>query len=94
MPSPFPGMDPYLESPDWFPCLHDSLIIGILGSLQQRLPESYFARSTQRVYVEASQRYVEPDAEVLVSSRKPVSRKRGYGPWRSPRLAQSTRSKS
>ena len=19
MPSPFPGMDPYLESPDWFP---------------------------------------------------------------------------
>ncbi len=26
MPSPFPGMDPYLESPDWFPCLHDGLI--------------------------------------------------------------------
>ena len=22
MPSPFPGMDPYLESPDWFPDLH------------------------------------------------------------------------
>ena len=27
MPSPFPGMDPYLESPDWFPDLHGSLII-------------------------------------------------------------------
>ena len=26
MPSPFPGMDPYLESPDWFPDLHDGLI--------------------------------------------------------------------
>ncbi len=26
MPSPFPGMDPYLESPDWFPDLHGSLI--------------------------------------------------------------------
>ncbi len=23
MPSPFPGMDPYLESLDWFPDLHD-----------------------------------------------------------------------
>ena len=32
MPSPFPGMDPYLESPDWFPCLHDGLIFGILES--------------------------------------------------------------
>ena len=74
MPSPFPGMDPYLESPDWFPCLHDSLIIGILGSLQQRLPESYYAQSTQRVYLEASERYVEPDAEILVSSRKPPRR--------------------
>ena len=27
MPSPFPGMDPYLESPDWFPDLHGNLII-------------------------------------------------------------------
>jgi hypothetical protein len=27
MPSPFPGMDPYLESPDWFPDLQDNLIV-------------------------------------------------------------------
>ena len=26
MPSPFPGMDPYLENPEIFPDLHDSLI--------------------------------------------------------------------
>ena len=26
MPSPFPGMDPYLESPDWFPDFHGILI--------------------------------------------------------------------
>jgi len=26
MPSPCPGMDPYLESPDWFPDLHDGMI--------------------------------------------------------------------
>jgi len=41
MPSPFPGMDPYLESPDWFPDLHGSLIILMKGMLQRSLPESY-----------------------------------------------------
>ena len=34
MPSPFPGMDPYLESPDWFPDLHDGLIFTIKAVLQ------------------------------------------------------------
>jgi hypothetical protein len=33
MPSPFPGMDPYLESPDWFPNLHDGLIFTIQAAL-------------------------------------------------------------
>jgi hypothetical protein len=27
MPSPFPGMDPYLDNPEIFPDFHDSLII-------------------------------------------------------------------
>jgi hypothetical protein len=74
MPSPFPSMDPYLESPDWFPDLHDSLITFIKGALQQQLPESYYAQSSQRVWLEYSQRYVEPDVEV-VRSREP--RRRG-----------------
>src|SRR4051794_28602536 len=76
MPSPFPGMDPYLESPDWFPDLHDSLITFIKGAVQQKLPESYYAQSSQRVWLEYSQRYVEPDVEV-VRSREP--RPRGSG---------------
>src|SRR5690242_15063405 len=61
MPSPFPGMDPYLESRDWFPCLHDSLITFIMESLQARLPETYYAQSSQRIWLEYSRRYVEPD---------------------------------
>jgi hypothetical protein len=52
MPSPFPGMDPYLESPDWFPCLHDGLIFGFMEALQSRLPEPYYAQTTQRVWLE------------------------------------------
>ncbi len=76
MPSPFPGMDPYLESPDWFPDLHDSLITFIKGALQQRLPEDYYAQSSQRVWLEYSQRYVEPDVEVV---RSPAHSGRGGG---------------
>jgi hypothetical protein len=64
-------MDPYLESPDWFPDLHDSLITFVKGTLQQLLPESYYAQSSQRVWLEYSQRYVEPDLEVVRSGQDP-----------------------
>ncbi len=75
MPSPFPGMDPYLESPDWFPGLHANLIVFMKGMLQRSLPQSYYADSSQRVWVEYSQRHVEPDVEIAQSARRP--RKRG-----------------
>jgi Protein of unknown function (DUF4058) len=65
MPSPFPGMDPYLENQDWFPCLHDCLIVGLLETLQSRLPEPYYAQTTQRVWLEVSRRSVEPDVDVI-----------------------------
>ncbi len=71
MPSTLPGMDPYVESPDWFPCLHDCLIFGILESLQLRLPESYYAQSTQRVWLEVTHRSVEPDIDVIHSGGRP-----------------------
>ena len=38
MASPFPGMDPYLESPDWFPNLHDGLITFLVGALNRGCP--------------------------------------------------------
>ena len=79
MPSPFPGMDPYLESPDWFPGLHDSLIVFMKGALQRSLPGAYYADSTQRVWVEYSQRHVEPDVEVVKSGRNPRKGARGAG---------------
>ena len=68
MPSPFPGMDPYLESPDWFPDLHGSLIIFMKGTLQRSLPESYYAQSSQRVWLEYTQRHIEPDVEIVQSA--------------------------
>jgi hypothetical protein len=77
MPSPFPGMDPFLESPDWFPDLHSSMITFIKGELQARLPESYYARSDQRVWLDLGYRHVEPDVNVIrTSGRKPMRRRR------------------
>jgi len=67
-------MDPYLESPDWFPDLHDGLIQFIKGELQARLPASYFALSRQRVRLNLEHRPpVEPDVDV---SRSPRGKRR------------------
>lgn len=65
MPSPFPGMDPYLERPRYFPGLHGGLIFAIKEILQPSLPEAYYAESNQYVWLETTKRYVEPDANVM-----------------------------
>jgi hypothetical protein len=44
MPSPFPGMDPYLEAPDIWPDLHHSLAAKISSELNHRLPPHYYSR--------------------------------------------------
>jgi Protein of unknown function (DUF4058) len=48
MPSPFPGMDPYLEAPHIWPDLHDSLATEIRNDLNQTLPTPYYARLEMR----------------------------------------------
>jgi hypothetical protein len=70
-------MDPYLESPDWFPNLHHDLIFCIKETLQTRLTPGYYTQSNQRVWMEYSRRNVEPDTEIVRSGRR--SRKRGHG---------------
>ncbi len=77
MPSPFPGMDPYLESPRWFHGFHNSLITYLLEQLQPLLPEAYYAQTGQRVWLEVSQRYVEPDLNVMRERREIAQRGQG-----------------
>jgi hypothetical protein len=66
MPSPFPGMDPYLESPDVFPNLHDRMITYLEDTLQPLLPEPYYAKSNQRVWIESDESRL-PDVSVVHS---------------------------
>ncbi len=65
MASPFPGMDPFLESQACFPDLHHGLIVFMQQALQMRLPEPYYAATNTRVWLEFSRRVVEPDIDLL-----------------------------
>jgi len=65
MPSPFPGMDPFLEHHAIFPGLHDSLLTYLRESLQLSLPAPYFAEINERLWVESSDRRIGPDVDVL-----------------------------
>lgn len=65
MPSPIPGMDPFLEDPAVFPDLHDSLIFCLREALDAQLPAPYYAGIASRVWVQSSQRRIGPDVKVL-----------------------------
>lgn len=64
MPSPFPGMDPFLEQPSLFPGLHNRLVAVMSEMIQANLPEPYYAEIGERIWVEIAQRYIEPDVHV------------------------------
>ena len=51
MPSPFPGMDPFIEAQEWED-FHSRFNLAISDSLQQRLKPAYVVRVERRVYVE------------------------------------------
>jgi len=72
MKSPFPGMDPYLES-HWRD-VHHRLVTYACDQLQPRLPAELRARVEERVFVEAEEsevRVVYPDVYVVEHGKPP-----------------------
>lgn len=51
MPSPFPGMDPYLEAAGLWPTFHHQFVAGLYQLLLPGLVDRYRARVAQRVYI-------------------------------------------
>lgn len=51
MKSPFPGMDPYLESPQLWPNVHQGLIVAVQELLNKVLLPRYACVAEERVYV-------------------------------------------
>ena len=69
MPSPFPGMDPYLEDPARWPDVHQRLITYIADALQPQVRPRYHARMGERVYILQPPRSLYPD---IVLTGRPV----------------------
>ena len=78
MPSPFTGMDPWLESRALFPSVHNTYIAGLLEAINAIIPPPYFAAIGTRIVIEGGDpdRYVEPDVDIL----KPVGLNGSHGP--------------
>ena len=78
MPSPFPGMDPYLEAPDIWPDLHEALASEMRAELNLRLPPPYYARLEVRSEVgivddAGTARRIVPDVAVIKPHDAPTA---------------------
>jgi len=70
MPSPFPGMDPYLENPVLWPGLHLGLIADLQSALNRLIRPKYLARVEERFYVSDEN---DPGRSVLVPDLRVIS---------------------
>jgi hypothetical protein len=64
MPSPFPGMDPWIENAEYFRDFHSTMITLIRSAINERAPKGYAARGTQLVWMDDEQ-VREPDVGVF-----------------------------
>jgi hypothetical protein len=65
MPGPFPGMDPYLESPANWRNFHASFIARLAEALNNLMPKEYVARIEERLYIIPWSDYIYPDVAIL-----------------------------
>ena len=75
MPTPFPGMDPYLERPSLWANVHNSLIIGLRDELAPRLRPRYYVaveERTVRLGTDDLLFAARPDVAVVRSSAGPA----------------------
>ena len=71
MPSPFPGMDPYLENPELWPNAHARMIADVQEVLNETIQPKYVAWIESRIYLsnedDPGRRVLIPDARVSVN---------------------------
>ena len=73
MPSPFPGMDPYLEHPSFWLDFHSRFINIWCEAIAEKLPGDYEASIGERVYLVEedpdSRKLIFPDVAVSLDDR-------------------------
>ncbi len=82
MPSPFPGMDPYLEHPAYWSGFHTRFIVAISAAISHALPKGYYADVEQHVWLEGEdpderEPFAVPDD--YVAERKGIESRSGGG---------------
>jgi Protein of unknown function (DUF4058) len=73
MPSPFPGMDPYLEDPDLWRDVHGNLVVAIQGALAAQVAPTYYVAIEEHTYIvalDAPRALIRPDTAII---RDPAS---------------------
>lgn len=78
MPSPFPGMDPYIESSKRWGDFHANLIASMRNELNARLPQGYAAETDQYVWIVepgSPDEWIEPDIYVAETRQHTPSRR-------------------
>lgn len=86
MPSPFPGMDPYLERPGLWPDVHHGLISQIQAELSPLVRPKYAVGVESRVYIsdddDTGRRVMVPDIRIATSAQRRGSGRRAahHGP--------------
>ena len=74
MPSPFPGMDPYLEDADLWSGFHHAFLSALQDRIAPVVRPKYFVRVEERVYVtqedDPGYRYIVPDLRVVAPDRR------------------------
>jgi hypothetical protein len=72
MPSPFPGMDPWLESNTVWPGFHEMLIVKTVEVLQPGLrARGYYVDIGERIWMAEPGRGIVPDDVILHAPAKP-----------------------
>lgn len=74
MPSPLPGMDPWLEHPARWPNVHQRLVTYAGDHLGAQVGEGYYVAIGERIYVETPSRTLYPDVSVIDSPAPPPVR--------------------
>lgn len=76
MPSPFPGMDPYLEDPAIWSGFHHTFLTALQERLAPVVRPKYFVRVEERVYIsgedDPAHRLIVPDLRVIEAEREGV----------------------
>jgi hypothetical protein len=91
MPSPFPGMDPFLEEPAEWTGVHTQLLAAISYALTRLLAPNYSVKIEQRVYIVApddlERQQIVPDVYVI-NGRNPSPALKPVGTITAPTLVE------